>query len=108
MPGTVIINENDILTLYQEDLYNIFEYVRNFVDSPTLEFKIYLAIDSGIDAVNFRKLTVAEFNIIYNAIFKALEAFKESGKSFRHDNRALKEWENIITKLEKDERFERL
>lgn len=108
MPGTVVINENSIISFYQIDLYNIFEYVRSFVNSSTLEFEFYLAIDSGMDIVSFEELTSSEFNEMYKAMFIALKHFKESGKSFRHNNRALEEWENIITKLEKDERFEPL
>ena len=32
--------------------------------------------------------------------------YEESGKSFTHDNRGLREWENIMRELKKDERFE--
>ncbi len=28
--------------------------------------------------------------------------YEESGKSFTHDNRGLREWENIMRELEKD------
>ena len=106
MPSSVIINESPSICLHQEDFYDIFEYVRNFIDSPDLEFTVYLAVDSGMDAVDFRKLTSSEFNTMYKAILNALNHFKGSGKSFRHNNRALKEWEKIIPELEKDERFE--
>ena len=106
MPATVVINKETIITLYQIDLYHIFEYVKPFVNSPELYFEFFLSMDSGLDIVSFEELTSSEFNHIYRAMVKALDHFKASGNSFSPDNRALKEWENIMRELEKDERFE--
>lgn len=105
MPASVMINQNESIILYQQDFYDIFGYVRSFINSPALEFKLYLPIDSGLDSVDVRDYTSSEFNIMYQAMVNALKHLKESGKIFRQDSDALKEWESIILALEKDKRF---
>lgn len=105
MPASVMISQNESIILYQQDFYDIFEYVRSFINSQTLEFKLYLPIDSGLDSVDVRDLTSSEFNVIHQAMLNALEHFKGSRKIFRQNSDVLKEWENIILELEKDERF---